>query len=140
MAETKYGKYIAKNALKETRSGRLSIYAMGTEVFGGANFSIKGFYHTADFITDPFAENLKKPHKHPFDEVLIWMGPNLEDASDFDAEIHFCMGEEQELHVIDSPTVVYIPKNMTHCPLEYIKINKPVMFFEIYMAPGYERT
>ena len=45
------------------------------------------------------------------------------------------MGKELEKHTITSTTVVYIPKGVLHCPLNFRVINKPVLFHALYLGP-----
>ena len=49
--------------------------------------------------------------------------------NDFDGEVWLHMGEEGEKHVIPSPTIVYVPARLVHCPLNFVKVNKRVFFF-----------
>jgi hypothetical protein len=35
---------------------------------------------------------------------------------------------------------VYIPKGVLHCPLEFRKVDRPIMFGHIIFAPTYEST
>ena len=49
------------------------------------------------------------------------------------------MGEEQELHIINKPTIVYFPKGLLHCPLNFKKIDKPILFQKFWLAPKYTR-
>jgi hypothetical protein len=54
---------------------------------------------------------------------------------DFDAEISLCMGEEMEEYIITQPTIVRIPPGITHCPLNFKRIDKPV-FFQAALMQG----
>jgi hypothetical protein len=81
------------------------------------------------------------PHIHKYDEFLIFLGGELPDlCSSFDAEIDLWMGEEMEKHTITSTTIVFIPKGMQHAPLNFRKINKPVLFHALYLGPSLDRT
>ncbi|NLA74707.1 MAG: hypothetical protein GX846_04440 [Deltaproteobacteria bacterium] len=80
------------------------------------------------------------PHIHKYDEFLIFLGADLPDlCSSFDAEIDLWMGEEMEKHTITSTTVVFIPRGMQHAPLNFRKINKPVLFHALYLGPNLDR-
>ncbi len=81
------------------------------------------------------------PHIHKYDEFLIFLGAELPDlCSSFDAEIDLWMGEEMEKHTITSTTIVFIPKGVQHAPLNFRKINKPVLFHALYLGPSLDRT
>jgi mannose-6-phosphate isomerase-like protein (cupin superfamily) len=87
-------------------------------------------------ITKPMCID-REPHKHAFDEFLCFLGGNLENMFDFDATIELSMGPESELHVIESATVVYVPAGTLHCPLNYKRIGKPVLFHPIALTPAF---
>ena len=65
-------------------------------------------------IDKPFYA-LKEPHTHPYDEFVCLMGGDPMNLDEFDAEIDFCFGEEQEKHVITTAAVLYCPANLPHC-------------------------
>jgi hypothetical protein len=76
------------------------------------------------------------PHKHPTDEYLAFLGPPW-DRYDFDAHVEFTLGlgDEAELYNIDQPTIVRIPADMWHCPLNFIRVGKPI-FFQVALMQG----
>lgn len=83
----------------------------------------------------------KEPHTHDCDEYLVFLGGKLPDLfSSFKAEIDFCIGEEMEEHLIDRATIIFIPKGLVHCPLNFRKIDKPVLFHAILLAPRFTKT
>jgi len=89
-------------------------------------------------FTDPVC--WESPHIHKYDEFLIFLGADLPDlCSSFDAEVDLWMGEEMEKHTITSTTVVFIPKGMQHAPLNFRKINKPILFHALYLGPSLDR-
>jgi mannose-6-phosphate isomerase-like protein (cupin superfamily) len=78
------------------------------------------------------------PHAHPaFDEFLVFLGGNLENMFDFDADIDIAMGREREICNIDKSTIIYIPKGLFHCPINFKRIGKPVLFQPIPLTPAY---
>ena len=83
----------------------------------------------------------KEPHTHDVDEYLIFLGGKLPDLFEsFQAEVDFCIGEEQEKHLITKPTIIFIPKGLVHCPLNFRKIDKPILFHAILLAPRFTKT
>ena len=72
----------------------------------------------------------KAPNFHSEEEYLCFTGYDMLDPwGSFDAEIEFWIGkdpEHLEKHIITEPTMVYIPPNTWHCPLQYIRVGKPV--------------
>lgn len=96
----------------------------------GAKYNIGGDMITEPLFIDPY------PHKHPVDEYLAFLG-RPGHAFDWDAHIEFTLGldDDAELYNIDQPSIVRIPADTWHCPLNFIRIGKPV-FFEVAMAHG----
>jgi len=137
VADTKFSKYILKGkADGKSTAGEAPVAPAvleGLEDWGGIHQRICWKY-----ISQP---NLlvEEPHSHDFEEFLIFLGNNPADPKDFDAEIEISLGEEGEKHVINTASVVCIPKGLTHCPLNFRKVGKPVVFSNIYLAPDYVR-
>jgi hypothetical protein len=83
----------------------------------------------------------KEPHTHNTDEYLIFLGDNPADwFGSFDAQIDLYLGEEMEKYVIDKPTIVYIPPKMSHCPLDFRVLYRPVLFTALLQSPVFTKT
>ena len=74
----------------------------------------------------------REPHFHREDEYLVFLGAKLPDVfSSWDAEAHFYLGEKydaMEKIVITEPTIIRIPKGWWHSPLNFVRIDKPLLF------------
>ena len=74
----------------------------------------------------------EEPHFHTFDENLVFLGAVLPDVfKSFDAEIHFYMGktlDTMEKIVVTEPTIIKVPKGYWHGPLNFVRIDKPLLF------------
>ena len=88
-----------------------------------------------------FTVNLKPalmevPHiHHSKDEYLWFIGSNLADVFDYDAEVELMLGwdpEHMEKITLTGPCVVRIPPNMWHCPINFKRVDKPIAFFPLY--------
>jgi hypothetical protein len=79
-------------------------------------------------------------HQHDFAQYLCFFSTNSNEAKDFDTEIELSLGEEMEKHLINSPTIVYVSPGLFHGPLNFIRVNKPVMFVDIAMSARYGRV
>jgi mannose-6-phosphate isomerase-like protein (cupin superfamily) len=128
---TKHGKYIVE--LKPghsiyNKNGPPQIGAFGREDLNGANFSLGYSYLTKPFLM------VGDSHKHDFDQVIFFLGGSADNITDFDAEIEFTL--EDKLNSITYPACVYIPKGTMHGPLNFKRITKPLMFFDITLASG----
>ena len=137
MAETKYGKYVLREPhakpepkvwLPEKRSLRVnSTLAEGI---------------TCDFaftVVEEAGADSPASHKHDADEYLLFLGNNPSDMTDLGAEVEICLGEEQEKHVITTPTVVYAPKGLYHMPCNFKKVDRPIYFAHILLSPDYDK-
>ncbi|MBN1190095.1 MAG: hypothetical protein JXA46_10115 [Dehalococcoidales bacterium] len=137
MAESTFGKYILKatkekNSFAETAAVK-PVELDGLKDWGGIQHRLKWAY-----ISQP---NLMvdTPHSHDCDEFICFFGCDPTNKSDFGAEVELCLGTEREKQVINAPTIVCIPKGLVHCPLNFVKITKPIMFCRIYNTPQYPR-
>ena len=59
---------------------------------------------------------------------------------EFGSEVELVMGEEEETCLINTTTWVYVPAGLLHCPLNFKKVDKPIMFGHIMFAPTYDST
>jgi len=96
--------------------------------FTWAFHSGTGFWHTHD------------PHVHPTEEALLFVGLDPDRPDYLGAEIEVRLGEEQEPHVFDKPTVVALPKGLVHCPLITRAVEKPYAFSAISLSTEHNTT
>ena len=80
---------------------------------------------------------VKTPHSHDFVEIIGLIGTNPMNCREFDAELEWCLGEEQEKHIINVPTVMSMAKGLLHGPIEIKKIGKPFIFLEVMLTSAY---
>ena len=83
---------------------------------------------------------IDKPHQHSCAEILYFIGGDPMNFKEFGAEVELVMGEEGETHTITTTTWVYIPKGLMHCPLNFKRIDKPIMFGHVMFAPTYDAS
>ncbi len=77
-----------------------------------------------------------EPHFHREEEYLVFLPADLYKPDEFDAEIHLWLGEDvnnMEKHIITKPTIVRIPGSMWHCPMDFYRVTKPVLFQAVYL-------
>jgi hypothetical protein len=92
------------------------------------------------FHTGIGAWHEKDPHVHPYDECLLFVGLDPDNPDYLGAEIEIQMGEEREIHVFDTPTVVVAPKGLVHCPLITRRVDKPYGFSAICLNNEHDTT
>ena len=138
MAKAKYNKYFLTDFKEPSNLSAVAgpqAYFRGARQIPGANLNM-GWQL---FVEPIYLE--KEPHTHDVDEYLIFLGGKLPDLFEsFQAEVDFCIGEEQEKHLINKPTIIFIPKGLVHCPLNFRKIDKPILFHAILLSPRFTKT
>lgn len=77
------------------------------------------------------------PHTHEFDIYLYFFSYDPDDMDSLPAEIEIGLGPEREIHTITSPTGVHIPAGMIHCPLNFKRVDKPIMLLHASNASNY---
>lgn len=139
MTDSKYGKYIVtelKRNIVEApwsppvseagkgRGGR--VLFLDNEVVPGA------FYLECVWILP--AEKGKErpkvstqPHTHDYDEVICFFGTNTEDPHDLGGEVELWLDDEK--HLITKSSIVFIPAGLKHCPLTFLRVDRPIFHF-----------
>lgn len=102
--------------------------------FAGKYFGEKDCSILWNCIKKPFLM-VEEAHSHDFDQFLSFYGGDSSNIKDFGAEIEFTV--EGEKHIITATTVVHIPKGMMHCPLNFKKVDRPVIFMNVALTPQY---
>lgn len=74
-------------------------------------------------------------HVHDYDEVLIWTGNDPHDPHDLGAELYFDI--EGVRHTVTTSGSVYIPAGTRHCPLGFVRVDRPFRFSALSLAPNY---
>jgi hypothetical protein len=136
MAKNKYGKYVMSRPWEKSINPDILdpvTHFEGEKQGEGANLTL-----SRSWISQPFTM-IKEPHKHEFDQIVFFLGGNPKDIKDFGAEVEYFLGEEGEKYVITAPTQIYIPKGLVHGPLTFKRIDKPIEFIDIVLAPKYIR-
>ena len=123
MAETKYGKHIIHDIIRDI--GHYTGYSIVAHE-GEFEADCSMGYHC---ISAPIS--FDKPHSHDYAKLLCFIGGNPTDITDLGAEIEFHLGEEQEKHIINKTAVVSIPAGLVHGPINITKVEKPIVFLGI---------
>lgn len=129
MAATKYGKYVIKKPVAIGGYGPEFIYTGEKEY--KSDFTIMFLRITEPTLMEEFA------HSHDFDMYLYFMSFDPNNMGELGADIEIGLGEEREIYKITTPTTVYIPAGMIHCPLEFKRVDKPILFVHCTLASKY---
>jgi mannose-6-phosphate isomerase-like protein (cupin superfamily) len=140
MAETKYGKYVINApTVRNDRQPQLPPSVRFRENKPWSDWRDINFSINYRCVTEPLVM-AQEPHEHDFEQFLFFLGGNPEDVADLGAEIEITLGEEGEKHIINTATIVRIPKGLHHGPFNFKRIDKPVVFMNITLAPEYTRV
>ncbi len=102
---------------------------------GGFNLNFTWAFHAGTG-----AWHDRDPHVHPNDECLVFVGLDPARPDYLGAELQIAMGEEQEIHVFDTPTAVVAPKGLVHCPLITGRVDRPYGFSAISLNTEHATT
>jgi hypothetical protein len=144
MAETKYGKYFLREPwgtpVRANPDPDQPVY-----IGIGQGKPVEGWDESISQVLRPIYRPylmIPKVHVHNTAEILYFIGGNPMNFKEFGAEVEFTVGEgaDAETHLITSTTWVYMPRNLPHCPLNFKRVDKPIMFGHVMFAPTFEST
>ena len=137
MAGDKYKKYVKKLDFRDDGPG---FYRQVTSVSGasfGLDFNIEyGAYWAQGYM----GEKPYVPHKHDYDQVMLWLGADTNDMGELGAEVELYLGEEGEKHMITSSMAVSIPAGMPHFPANITRMDKRFIFMTVSCASECKET
>ena len=139
MAQKKYSKYVKKLSFKEKGPG---FYRQITTV-NGKSVGINAQVEYGTFLAaGPMGEAPYESHKHDFDQVMLWLGTDMNDLSQLGAEVELCLGEgdKKGRYVFTSSAAVAVPKGLAHLPATHTRIDKRFIFMVVSCAPAYKET
>jgi hypothetical protein len=141
MTETKYGKYFLENPWGTPRQSDPQAPAY----IGIGQESPVEWDEPLSQVLRPIYKAytmIDKGHRHNCAEILYFIGGDPMNFKEFGAEVELVIGEgeDEETHIINTTTWVYVPKNVLHCPLTFKRVDKPIMFGHIMFAPTYSST
>jgi len=90
------------------------------------------------FINKPF-KMVDKAHDHNFHSYLCFLSSDPNKQDDLGGEAVIYLGKEKERYVINRPQAIHIPPEMVHCPLEFTRIDRPMLWLEVFTSPFYAR-
>lgn len=129
VAERSHG-YFGQEFVENTEQVIEGVGIRGACQIPGAKAYLGGGFTKEPVFIDPY------PHKHDNDEYLIFLGSP---ADPFDMDVHIEMtlgnGDDAETFDVDQPTIIRIPAGTWHCPLNFMRVDKP-FFFEVVLQQG----
>ena len=114
------------------RSGRIRLLYMDDSIMKGA-FYVECVWILPSSHYPGVAE--PSPHCHDFDEVVSFIGSNVDDPYDLGGEIEIWLDGEQ--HILRKTCLIFIPKGMKHCPLIIRRVDRPIYHSAVGTGPIY---
>lgn len=75
-----------------------------------------------------------EPHAHDFDEMIGFIGgAGRESPRAVEGNVSIVIGDEN--HAIKQSSLVFLPKGLKHCPIEFKNVTRPVLCFTIGNTP-----
>jgi hypothetical protein len=148
MAELKYAQNIVTKPLSEEDAKKRGLVASdnrpghGGRVLWIDSDFVKGAFYTevVHIAAGPRPENNVgiKPHIHNYDEILGFVGTDTADKFDLGGEIEFWLDDEK--YILTKSCLVFVPKGLRHCPLRFLRVDKPIVHFTITNGSVYEQA
>ena len=135
MARRRYDKFFitetSPNPLHPQTRNRVSNFPWQNTLYINEELQkVKGvLYLETNIVLRPNAggeEEGSKPHCHPFDEYLMFLGMDPDDPSELGGAVEFWI--EEEKHLITKTCAIFVPKGIFHCPFYIRKVGRPFMF------------
>ena len=141
MADTKYDKYFLKEPWGVNHPG--SDPDAPVYIGIGQETPVEGWDIPFTQVLRPIYRAytmIPHGHRHPAAEILYFIGGDPMNFEEFGAEVELTIGEgeDAEVRVITNTTWVYIPANLTHCPLTFKRVDKPIMFGHVMFTSTYQ--
>jgi hypothetical protein len=76
-------------------------------------------------------------HAHDFDEIVTFIGNNVEDPYDLGGEIEFWL--EDEPQILTKSCIIFLPKGMFHGPLIIRRVDRPIFHTAMGTGPIYQQ-
>jgi len=127
----KQGKYVHELNIVKSKHPQVE-YPMSL-VQGGPDFNGADFSMGIAYITKPVVMG-GDPHSHNFDQILFFIGSDLRNTKDFDAEIEMFLADKFE--PINYASFVHVPAGTLHGTVNVKKVNKPFIFIDVTLAPS----
>ena len=135
MAKPKYDKFFitetSPNPLHPQTRNRVSNFPWQNTLYVNEELQkVKGvLYLETNIVLRPIEggeEEGSKPHYHPFDEYLMFLGMDPDDPFELGGEVEFWI--EEEKHIITRTCAIFVPRGIFHCPFYIRKVARPFMF------------
>jgi hypothetical protein len=133
MSLTKYGKYITREIIKESKYPQITTPIASYNGCRGGGNALQNCEWSC--ITKPFTMDMEPEVDNDRDQFLLFASSNINDSNEFQSEAELSIGKNGKKQVITEPTLVYIPKGLEHGPVKFKSIKKPIALLNWYLSP-----
>jgi len=127
-------KYVLQDNLRK------QIYDEGKLVFDGIRLDADRIGQPCNILFSYVKEahvHATRSHSHDFPHLFCFFGSNPKDYAEFGAEIECGIGGE--INTITKPSILYMPSGLEHGPLNFKRVDNPIIFLEVMLTPKYTR-
>ena len=139
MAAMKTAKYLRTGVTRPSNHPEVTspiVILTSDEEYGNLGFSMYWQYVPTPFVMVP------EHHNHDFPQYLCFLGSDPNNMLDLGGEVELTLSEDgvhMEKHVITTASTVYIPSGLYHCPLTFTRVDKPMIFIDLFFARAYKK-
>jgi len=135
VSATKTAKYIITEQTEKQRNRGSRGLTINDEVVKGINFFLQCGWLLPRKEATKGAHNSNTSHSHDCDEVIAFFGTDVANWRDLGGEVELWLDDEK--HMLTKSFLIFVPKNMKHCPLVVHRVDRPIFHFTTGPAPGY---
>lgn len=103
--------------------------------FGGVDITIRVAY----IMKAPFTIE-EQGFVHNFHQYIGFASSDPNDPNNLGGEADFYFGQEGYKYSVNKNTIIHVPPGVVHCPLDFINIDRPLIWLEIFTSSKYLRT
>jgi hypothetical protein len=130
-----YDKYLSKEIIEESKYPEITapmVNYRGDR--GGRDLAFQWSCITQPLVMDKEAEVSDR------DQFLLFASTNLEDMSDFRAEIELPLGEKKAKQLITEPKFVYVPAGLPHGPITVSSVDGSIALWHFHLDTKYSEN
>ncbi len=91
--------------------------------------------NTSWYKAVPELNPIFEEHAHDSDELIGFFGSDPENPYDLGAELEVTINGET--HRITKTSLIFVPANMPHMPLKFIRVDRPIFHFSVVTGKVY---
>ncbi len=150
---SKYSQYILTDLKRDSRDATLppgldpatvSDTPSHKKILSLDDVVVKGSFYTESVWLWPGAPGVypetaePSAHAHDYDEVIAFFGTDFKNPNELCGEIELWI--EDEKFMLTKSCLIFMPKNVYHCPLVIHRVDKPIFHFATGPGAVYTQT